>query len=139
MTIQEIEHQFLNISLADRAAIVQRLTKTLSKKGKGITKTAGVCGGEACIAGTRIAVWLLVEAQQLGITEAQLLQDYPHITAADLVNAWTYAEAYPEEIAAVILANNDSDRPRMATRINEAIATQDSLQGKLIRVVRPSR
>ena len=31
MTIQEIEHQFLNISLADRAAIVQRLTKTLSK------------------------------------------------------------------------------------------------------------
>ncbi len=109
MTIQEIEHQFLNISLADRAAIVQRLTKTLSKSGKGITKTAGVCGGEACIAGTRIAVWLLVEAQQLGITEAQLLQDYPHITAADLVNAWTYAEAYPEEIAAVILANNEAD------------------------------
>jgi len=28
---------------------------------------------------------------------------------------------------------------RMATRINEAIATQESLQGKLIRVVRPSR
>jgi uncharacterized protein (DUF433 family) len=48
------------------------------------------------------------QAQQLGITEAQLLQDYPHITAADLVNAWTYAEAYPEEIAAVILANNEA-------------------------------
>jgi hypothetical protein len=28
---------------------------------------------------------------------------------------------------------------RMATRINEAIAIQESLQGKLIRVVRPSR
>ena len=144
MTTQEIEHQFLNISLTDRAAIIQRLTKNLTKSGKGITKTAGVCGGEACIAGTRIAVWLLVEAQQLGITEAQLLQDYPHITAADLVNAWTYSEAYPEEIAAVILANergsltNDSDRPRMATRINEAISTQESLQGNLIRVVRPS-
>ena len=54
------------------------------------------------------AVWLLVEAQQLGITEAQLLQDYPHITAADLVNAWTYAAAYPEEIAVVILANNEA-------------------------------
>ena len=44
----------------------------------------------------------------MGITEAQLLQDYPHITAADLVNAWTYAEAYPEEIAAVILSNDQA-------------------------------
>lgn len=84
------------------------LTKTLSIRGKGITKTPGVCGGEACIAGTRIAVWLLVEAQKLGISEAQLLQDYPHISAADLVNAWAYADAYSEEIAAAIRANNEA-------------------------------
>jgi uncharacterized protein (DUF433 family) len=43
-----------------------------------------------------------------GITAAQMLQDYPHITAADLVNVWTYAEAYPEEIATIILANNNN-------------------------------
>jgi uncharacterized protein (DUF433 family) len=73
-----------------------------------ITKTPGICGGEACIAGTRIAVWLLVEAQQLGISETQLLQDYPHITSADLVNAWSYADAYPEEIAAAIRVNNEA-------------------------------
>ncbi|MBE9166694.1 DUF433 domain-containing protein [Pleurocapsales cyanobacterium LEGE 06147] len=106
MTRQEIEHQLLTLSLSDKAKIVQSLTKTLSMSGKGITKTPGVCGGEACIAGTRIAIWLLVEAQQLGISEAQLLQDYPHLTAADLVNAWAYADAHPEEIAAAILANN---------------------------------
>jgi len=29
MTTQEIEHQFLNISLTDRVAIIQRLTKNL--------------------------------------------------------------------------------------------------------------
>jgi uncharacterized protein (DUF433 family) len=108
MTRQELEQQLLNLSLSDKAQIVQDLTKTLSMGGKGITKTPGVCGGAACIAGTRIAVWLLVEAQQLGITEAQLLQDYPHMTAADLVNAWAYAVAYPEEIAAAILANNEA-------------------------------
>ena len=107
MTQQELEHQFIALSPADKVAIVQRLTQSLSISGKGITKTPGVCGGEACIAGTRIAVWLLVEAQQLGISEAQLLQDYPHITAADLVNAWAYADAYPEEIAAAISANNE--------------------------------
>ncbi len=108
MTRQEIEHQLLTLSLSDKAEIVQGLTKTLSMSGKGITKTPGVCGGEACIAGTRIAVWLLVEAQQLGISEAQLLQDYPHITAADLVNVWVYANAYADEIAALIQANNEA-------------------------------
>lgn len=108
MTLQEIERQFLTLSPSDRTAIFQQLTRSLKISGKGITKTKGVCGGEACIAGTRIAVWLLVEAQQIGITEAQILQDYPHITAADLVNAWSYAEAYPEEIAAAICANNDA-------------------------------
>lgn len=108
MTRQEIEHQLFTLSLSDKAEIVQSLTKNISMDGKGITKTPGVCGGEACIAGTRIAVWLLVEAQQLGISEAQLLQDYPHITAADLVNAWAYADAHPEEIAAAIRANNEA-------------------------------
>jgi uncharacterized protein (DUF433 family) len=108
MTRQEIEHQLLTLSLSDKAEIVQSLTKTLNMSGKGITKTPGVCGGEACIAGTRIAIWLLVEAQQLGISEAQLLQDYPHITAADLVNAWVYANAYADEISALILANNEA-------------------------------
>lgn len=77
MTRQELEHQLLTLSLSDKAEIVQSLTKTISTGGKGITKTPAVCGGEACIAGTRIAVWLLAEAQQLGISEAQLLQDYP--------------------------------------------------------------
>jgi uncharacterized protein (DUF433 family) len=76
---------------------------------------------EACIAGTRIAVWLLVEARQLGISEAQLLQDYPRITAAALVNAWAYADAHPEEIAAAIRVN-----------------AEEFLKGKLIQVVRPS-
>jgi uncharacterized protein (DUF433 family) len=107
MTRQEIEDRLLSLSPAEKAEILQSLTKSLSMSGKGITKTPSVCGGEACIAGTRIAVWLLVEAQQLGISEAQLLQDYPHITAADLVNAWIYTDAYPEEIAAAISANNE--------------------------------
>ena len=98
----------LLLRFLDRAELIQSLTKNLSKSGKGITKTLGICGGEACIAGTRITVWLLVEAQQQGIQEAQLLQDYPHITAADLVNAWAYADAHTEEIAGLIHANNEA-------------------------------
>lgn len=107
MTRQEFSQQLLNLSLVDKAQMIESLTKNLSKKAKGITKTSGVCGGEACIAGTRIAVWLLVEAQQLGISEAQLLSDYPHLSAADLVNAWAYADAYQSEIERAIHANNE--------------------------------
>ncbi|NJL10254.1 MAG: DUF433 domain-containing protein [Calothrix sp. SM1_7_51] len=105
MTFKELENQILALAPSDKAAIIQNLIQNLSTGAKGITKVPGVCGGEACIAGTRIAVWLLVEARGLGISEAQLLQDYTHISAADLVNAWAYADAHPEEIAAAIHAN----------------------------------
>jgi uncharacterized protein (DUF433 family) len=105
MLRQELKNQLLSLTPSEKAEIIQNLTKTISTGAKGITKTHGVCGGEACIAGTRIAVWLLVEARRLGISEAQLLQDYPYITAADLVNAWAYADAHQEEIESAIRVN----------------------------------
>lgn len=105
MTFTQLENQILSLSISEKASILQSLIQSISSNAKGITKTLGVCGGEACIAGTRICVWLLVEARQLGISEAQLLLDYPHLSAADLVNAWAYAGAYPEEIATAIRAN----------------------------------
>jgi hypothetical protein len=39
----------------------------------------------------------------------------------------------------IIVCTNDTDRTRMANRINEAISSQESLQGKLIRIVRPAK
>ena len=41
--------------------------------------------------------------------------------------------------AGIIVCTNDPDRPRLATRINEAISPEETLRGKLIRVYRPSR
>jgi predicted nuclease of predicted toxin-antitoxin system len=38
----------------------------------------------------------------------------------------------------IIVCTNDPDRPRMATRIDGAIAGLKSLEGRLIRVVRPA-
>ncbi|AFY44991.1 DUF5615 family PIN-like protein [Nostoc sp. PCC 7107] len=37
----------------------------------------------------------------------------------------------------IIVCTNDTDRNRMAIRINEALVSEESLAGKLIRVVRP--
>ncbi len=105
MTPKELESMIFALPLTKKVEIIQSLTKNISSAAKGIIKTPGVCGGEACIAGTRIAVWLLIEARRLGISEAELLQDYPLITAIYLVNAWAYADAYSEEIEAAIHAN----------------------------------
>jgi uncharacterized protein (DUF433 family) len=75
---------------------------------RGVTKTSGVCGGDACISGTRIPVWVLVNARNLGISEAQLLKDYPTLSATDLINAWVYASIYSEEIETAIRENEEA-------------------------------
>ncbi len=103
MSTYELEDQLHTLTPARKATVLQTLTQSLGNGSRGITKTEGVCSQEACIAGTRIPVWLLVESYRQGVREAQMLNDYPHISAADLVNVWAYAEAYPEEIEAAIL------------------------------------
>lgn len=40
--------------------------------------------------------------------------------------------------AGIIVCTNDPDRNRLANRIHEALCAENSLAGKLIRVVRPS-
>ena len=74
-----------------------------------IRKTPEVLGGEACVRGTRIAVWMLVESKRLGRTDDALLADHPGLTPDDLAATWAYAAAHPEEIEAAIRANNDAE------------------------------
>ncbi|GAP99692.1 DUF433 domain-containing protein [Leptolyngbya sp. NIES-2104] len=76
----------------------------------GIEKTLGVCGGDARIANTRIPVWVLVQARNLGNTEAQILANYPTISAIDLSNAWRYAEAHLREIEQAVPTARQSHR-----------------------------
>ncbi len=67
-----------------------------------VEKVPEVCGGEARIRRTRIPVWLLVEARQGGVSESQLLEGYPSLSAADLVAAWAYYAANRPEIQEAI-------------------------------------
>jgi uncharacterized protein (DUF433 family) len=108
MTIQELETQVLTLNSVDKAKLISILTQTLTNGSLGIKKTPGVCGGDACIGNTRIPVWVLVGYRRLGCRDAELLKCYPHLTAADLVNAWAYADAYPEEIETAIRENEEA-------------------------------
>ena len=73
----------------------------------GIQKTPGVMGGEVCIRKTRIPVWLLISYRRQDATHAHILEGHPDLCAADLVNAFSYAEAYPDEIERAIRENEE--------------------------------
>jgi len=73
-----------------------------------VRHTPGVCGGDACLGNTRIAVWMLEEARRAGVSDVGLLQDYPSLNARDLAAAWTYVDTHPEEIENAIQANRDA-------------------------------
>jgi uncharacterized protein (DUF433 family) len=62
----------------------------MSDESNGIEHTPGVSGGEACIAGTRIPVWVLVQSRNLDMSEDEILRSYPTLRAEDLANAWDY-------------------------------------------------
>lgn len=107
MTLKELEPKLLALTPAEKAQAIQLLAQSLSDTWQGIEKTPGVCGGDARIAGTRIPIWSLINYRRLGASDARILQDFPHLSAADLVNAWNYAQAHPEEIEAAIQKNEE--------------------------------
>ena len=108
MTLKELETQLLELTPQEKNQVIELLSQNLGTSGRGIQKTPGVCGGEACIRQTRIPVWVLVNACNIGISEAQLLKDYPTLSATDLSNAWVYASVHPAEIATAIRENEEA-------------------------------
>lgn len=109
MSIHNIEDQLLSLSPVDKLEAIELLSRSLRHNWRGITKTPGICGGEACIEGTRVPVWILVSYRQLGVKDADQLYNYPTLTASDLANAWTYAAANVNEIEAVIQENDAAE------------------------------
>ena len=107
MTTQELQAQLLSLSSIERSNLIQFLTHSLEAPWQGICKTPGVMGGEACARDTRIPVWLLVSYTRLGLSEAKLLDNYPTLTARDLVNALSYASAYTDEIDRAIAQQDE--------------------------------
>lgn len=65
-----------------------------------ITKSPGVFGGDACIRGTRIPVWVLVMHRDDGMSDEDLLRNFPWVSKEDLNFAWQYFESNKESILA---------------------------------------
>ena len=73
-----------------------------------IQKTPGVCGGDARVRTTRIAVWMLVEGRRAGMSDEQLLRAHPTLTQADLDAAWDYHARDRQEIEEAIREHEEA-------------------------------
>ena len=76
----------------------------------GIERTAGVCGGDPCVRRTRIPVWVLVRARQLGSSDEEILEDYPTLSRHDLDNTWCYYEQHRADIDQQIADDESVER-----------------------------
>jgi uncharacterized protein (DUF433 family) len=108
MNNKDLESQLSVLSRAEKAELVHRLLQQIDNAWPGIEKMEGVAGGEACIVRTRIPVWALENYRRLGWSEAVILENYPSLRAADLVNAWNYVDAHKQEIEAAISLNEEA-------------------------------
>lgn len=73
-----------------------------------VTKDPEVCGGKACIDGTRIRVLDLVCLMRQGSSPEQMLDAYPSLNLAQVYAALSYYHENSEEIEA------DLERDRQA-------------------------
>jgi uncharacterized protein (DUF433 family) len=83
--------------------------EVLRRDNSWIQKTPNVCGGDACVRNTRIAVWMVVECRRLGMSDERIRTQYdPPLTQADLDAAWAYHEQCHDEIEEAIRLNDEA-------------------------------
>ncbi len=75
-----------------------------------ITSNPGIFGGKPIIGGMRISVEMALDLLSQGVTEEELLHDYPDLEAADIRACLAYAKAVlaDEEIEALHLEETGS-------------------------------
>ena len=73
-TLEKAEALLSSMTRSEKAQLLQWIVRDVGDAFPGIESTPGVCGGEPCIVRTRIPVWVLVRAKQLGTGEADLLK-----------------------------------------------------------------
>lgn len=99
-----------------------------------IVKIAGICGGEAIIKDTRIAVWHIVEYYyKLAMSVEEIVMEWHHLDPAEVFSALAYYHDNKNEIESAIERNSydywkehyadDHDQFSKITFERESIAT----------------
>jgi uncharacterized protein (DUF433 family) len=106
--LDQVDQLLAGMTRAEKAQVLQHIVQDLGDAFPGVETTPAVSGGDACIVRTRIPVWLLVRFRYLGMSEADLLHNYPTLRAEDLTNAWAYYRAHRDEIEQAIREHEEA-------------------------------
>lgn len=94
-----------------------------------ITKTPGVCGGKACVAGTRIRVMDVVVHRQAGKSPEEIATTFcTPISVADVYAALAYHLDHPEEIAAEFRREEElaeKYRPQFPSKLQQLLKERE--------------
>jgi len=93
---------------SEKARVLKWVVTDLGDAFPGVDHRLDVCGGDARVVRTRIPVWTLVRARQLGLSESKILDAYPSLTAEDLAEAWAYARSHADEIKQQVALNENA-------------------------------
>jgi uncharacterized protein (DUF433 family) len=89
---------------APRRPIESKMTTAMATAAKTVyshvTKDPEVCGGKACVDGTRIRVMDVVSLKRQGVIPEKMLEAYPSLNLAQVYAALSYYYEHPEEIEA---------------------------------------
>src|SRR4051812_24335600 len=94
VSIEDLAEQVARLTPVEKTRLLQAIAPDVARAWSGVERTPGVIGGDACLVRTRIPVWLLESYRRLGWSEARILENFPTLRAADLVNAWAYSESH---------------------------------------------
>jgi uncharacterized protein (DUF433 family) len=97
------------------------MTDTITQR---ITRTPGVCGGKACVAGTRIRVMDILLWHEQGATVDEIAGHYPSLSLSDIHTALAYYHDHPEEIRDDIRRNDEvaaALKPRFPSPLAEKL------------------
>lgn len=83
-----------------------------------IVKVAGICGGEAIIENTRIAVWYIVDYYyKAGLSVEQILLDWDYLNPAQIFSALAYYHDNKPEIEWVRQKNSYAQWQKNQTHV----------------------
>jgi len=73
-----------------------------------ITKTPGVCGGKACVAGTRVRVMdIVIWHERMGWSADEIVSQIPTVTLSDVYAALAYYFDHCQEVEEDIRLNEE--------------------------------
>lgn len=112
MNVQELATAAQSLSFEQRKELIQTISSQQPKLNSPLTahvaKVPGVCGGKACVAGTRVRVMdVVIWHERLGWSADQIVSEIPNLTLSDVYAALAYYFDHREEIEEDIRLNDE--------------------------------